>query len=178
MHRINLLVAAIGLLAVGCSKTSTAPGDSPAPPTTVTANKPAADEAPAGDAAPAEAVPPAEDAAQRARRELGEAGDAVTDWAAETKEKLVEKAEQRLAELDEEIAQLEGKSQELKEDAKVRWEQSKQDLEQKRQEVSRQLDELKNSSDEAWKTFAGGIAKAFADLKQSSKDAAAEFDKE
>ncbi len=117
-----------------------------------------------------------EAAEERAKRELSEAGEALADWAAETKAKLIEKAEQRLAELDEQIAKLDEQSRDLKDDAKARWEEKKQQLDERRQEFSQLVDQLKDSSGDAWEKMLKGIAQAFADLKDAAKSAAAEFE--
>jgi len=194
MCRIPCLVAVAGLLMVGCADTSTPTAqNSSGEPQTVTANKPLAGEEvlegqtiPAAELseevpAPDESLlPPAdsseEDAAAQAHRELSEAGDAVADWAAETKDKLVALAEVRLAELDEKMAQLEVKTAELTGDAKARWEENQKRLEQRRSEFSEELEQLKSSGDAAWKDMAKGIAEAWTKLKEASEAAASEFE--
>jgi chromosome segregation ATPase len=194
MYRINFLLAGLGLFVVGCSESAEPTAENPSTsPTTVTANKPVPGEAastgevlpgslPTGGSSLLEQTqlpdgePQGEDKAERVKREFGEAGEALADWSAGTKEALIEKAEQRLSEFDDEIAQLERKSQDLKDDAKVRWEEDKQRLEEKRREISQQLDELKDSSGGAWEKMSQGIVKAFIDLKEAAKEAASEFE--
>lgn len=183
MHRISLLLASLGLFLAGCSETTRPAGETPGD--TVTARKPAAEDLPmeeADSAQPGEAAeestsPEGEDAAARLKRELTEARDAAIEWAAESKEKLVEKAEQRLAEVDEQIDKLEGQAQDLTDEAKTRWEEQKAQLEQKREELARQIEELRASSGDAWKSMMEGIGKAYADLKEATEQAADELKK-
>ncbi|MBX3438220.1 MAG: hypothetical protein KF861_12065 [Planctomycetaceae bacterium] len=184
MKRFRIVFASLSLCALGCADSATQTADNTAPSETITVNKPIEPVTTPAEPTSPEATPTeptkveTESAAQRVRRELDETADAVADWSAETRQHLVDKAEDGLAKLDAAMAKLDTQAESLKSDAKVRWEESRHQFEQQRQEFAQQLEELKSSSGDAWKELAEGIAKAYADLKESAKKAATAFERE
>ncbi len=188
-----LMVAATGLFFIGCADTSTPTASNPpGQGTTVTANKSPSGEplpegalAPDGERsaelpAPDESLLPPSDAAEesadaRAMRELKEAGDAVANWGAQSKDELITMAEERLADLDAEIDKLKSHSEGLAGDAKARWEEERQTLDERRAAFNEQLEELKTSGDAAWHEIAKGLMNAWSELQQASSEAAAKF---
>ncbi len=197
MFRMHYLIAAVSLFFMGCADTS-APtaSNSPGDTMTVTANKPPAGEAlPEGAMnaegersaelpAPDESLLPPEDGASetadqsaeaRAMRELKEAGDAVADWSAKSKDELVTMAEEYLNELDAKMANLKTRGEEFTGDAKTRWEAEQQTLDQKRAAFQEKLEALRTSGDAAWQDMAQGLMNAWNELKHASQEAASEF---
>lgn len=193
MSRMHYTVAMAGLFLWGCADSSTPTATNPSgDATTVTANKPPVDEpsseettAPeeqAMDVAPSpdeSLLPPGETAEEatdaRAVRELKEAGEAVSDWSAETKDELIKKAEEKLADLNTKLDELKAQAADASDDAKARWDEQIEELEQKRTAFTEKLDELKSSGEAAWQEMATGLKNAWAKLEQSSKDAASEL---
>lgn len=110
------------------------------------------------------------------KREIGEAIDATTEFAAQSKDEYVQAMQKRLDQLDRKIATLEQKSADLATTAQAEWEERSDALKRKRKAAGERLDELKSSSQDAWKDLQSGVDDAWAELSAAFEEAAAKFE--
>lgn len=109
-------------------------------------------------------------------REVGEAVDATTEFAAQKKDEYVERMQKQIDELDGKIAKLEEQAADVSEDARAEWEEQLQTLKEKRRVAGEKFDELKSSSQDAWKDFQAGVDDAWAKLTEAFDTAAENFE--
>lgn len=121
------------------------------------------------------------------QKELGEATDAVGDYAEHKfqdlkeatyaqKESFQTEAEKALANLDRKMKDLGESVDELGDDAKAEGEETLRELEDLRQSAGEKLDKAGESSGEAWEDVRAGFVSAYHELEKSLAEAKAEFD--
>lgn len=113
-------------------------------------------------------------AGERMREEAREAAEATGEWAAETRQDLVETAEDRVASLKESIRELGERAAEKGGEVRQQWEDDiRPKLEQKLGQAEEQLAELKDSGGDAWKDLKAGVRQVVGDLQDAYEDAKA-----
>ncbi len=180
MVRIHALLLG-ALVVVGCAESTQQTVDTPETPTTVTAGKIPGDDASAtpetGDqpAVSPEGAPVDTSHAEGIEERIKDAGSAVADWTADTRDKLVEQADKRLAQAKEEMDRFSVKAEQLDEAAKGRFAEHRKVLDEKFQQFSAQVAKLKEAGDEKWSAFSTDLSKSWHELQEAIKAAAADF---
>jgi len=163
------LALTAGLVFVGCAEEMPAPPDAPTSTPEASADDHGHDHDHHGhDHDHDHGEEPEPVTADDVKKELGEAVDATTAFAAQEKDKFVDAAEERLSawknKLDALAENADEKSAEWSEDAKVKYDAAVD-----------KLGEVKEASGGAWVDVKDGFTKAYDELEAAAKDAASNF---
>src|SRR5262245_17268935 len=112
-------------------------------------------------------TPTARKANEKARKEIGEAGDATAKALQVQREEYRKKIDADLERLDAQLDTWKAKAKEAKGDAQVAMQKKIDDLKVQRDKVADRLKDLKVDSKEAWEDFKTGTDKAVRELKEA-----------
>ncbi len=115
---------------------------------------------------------------EQVSKEAGEAVDAATAYANESKDEFAREMRANLADVEADISDLKNRAGAAAEDARGRIDERIAELEKKRDAMKKRLDKLSNSSDRAWKRMKSGLERAWSEVKVAYKKASSEFEAE
>ena len=113
-------------------------------------------------------------AAEKAKEEIKEAGEATGEFLSQQKEQFMEEAQKSYAGLETQTNQL---ISDLRNETSEKWQQTRADLQKKLQAVKTELDELQQKSGQTWQQSKDELSAALDNLKQAYEKAKAEFQK-